>query len=306
VDFQANQDRSTDFVDLPAAMRLITDNSSFYVSLRVLVFAIIVLANGSPASADPSDVTASVSLEEKSVTQQEPILLSVAFENAGANEINFDLGADGEENIAITVSGPSGLQSKRDEPVRNGQTFFGKIQLRPGEKSVKTLILNRWFRFDDVGEYEIQISLDPSGPDGKKIANELKAKPLHIRVEGRNSQRLAMRCDRLLQEIQSEQSAEKKLAAMAALRYIRDPVAVPALLTISRRSDFGMEAVRALLAIGDPEAIHALLQVLRSSDGEVRAAAKAALQTLLTQVSDPAIAEEIRNALSEMEKSRQD
>lgn len=243
------------------------------------------------AAAKDSGYRVSYRLENASLGLGLPVMADVNIENTSSQPVDMDLGGDANENIRISVIRPEGQRIDRSPADRrNRVTFFGGIHLDPGQTYSETLVLNRWFDFGETGDYVINIGLK---------SEQAPATLLHLEVRARDAAETAALCSGLVSRIQANASAQDSIAAIQALRYVRDPVAVSSWEILLHRRDLIMTAISGLTAIGDLDAAKVLISRLDASDESTRLSIRSALQTIATNTSDEGIKREITNALRE-------
>jgi hypothetical protein len=229
-------------------------------------------------------------MEKVKISQGEPVLLHVNIDNPSSEQTDVDLGGNGNGNFAISIIKPDGQTLLRSLPPRRreGIVFLGVVHLEPKQSYEETLVLNEWFEFGATGTYTIEIGLKSLPPTR-----------LQIEVSPRNAAALASRCSELLSRIQTSVSAKDSLAAIQALGYIRDPVAVSSWESLLSRDDFKMTAINNLAAIGGTKAAAALISRLGGADDATRSSISTALQMIARDSSDTDLRLEIQNATRE-------
>lgn len=106
-------------------------------------------------------VTAKFSMEKTPVTQGEPAVLQIAFDNRSGHGVVINLGYQ-DEKLDITVVDPDGLVSHKPRPtVREGWGPVDAFIAAAGETSPGSVSLSDWFVFKKVGTYRIDVSLSP-------------------------------------------------------------------------------------------------------------------------------------------------
>jgi len=242
------------------------------------------------ATAEDSGYQLSYRLERTSVGRGQPVLLDVSIKNTSSRPVGIDLGGNGNENIVISIINPDGRRIDRlPTDRRNRIVFFGGVHLGPQESYRGTLVLNQWFEFGEEGSYVINIGLKSAQAPAT----------LHLEVKARDATQLASFCSELLSRIQANTSAQDSLAAVQALSYVRDPVAVSAWGELLRRPDLSMTAISNLADIGGYGATKVLISRLGASDEGTRSSIRSALQSIARNTPDEGIRREIGDALSE-------
>ncbi len=217
-----------------------------------------------------------ISLEKSALTQREPTIVDIAVHNSSAEAVDFDPGYD-KEGIDIKVTDPKGLVQKKQSPVpHEGMRFSNAVHVEPGSTSVTSLLLNDWFSIDEVGEYQIDVTLYPPneirahGKDGISASLTLEVLP-------RDDARLESACADLAKRIKSAPSASAALAAAEALSKVDDPIAVPFLVEVLGRKNFAPLMIGALAHMKTDAALNALTSAAHSNDQETSSLARSAL-----------------------------
>ena len=111
--------------------------------------------------------------------------------------------------------------------------------------------------------------------------------------------RLTAACEDLAARVQDRRTAQDAQAAALALSYVDDVVAVRSLERVLRGPPgFEQSAASGLARIGNDDAVAALIRSLGVSDELKRSSARAALQSIASTTSDPAIRSRIGDELS--------
>jgi hypothetical protein len=256
----------------------------------LIVFVLFGILPSAGAMAESPGAVVTYHMDKAKISQGEPVLLDVNIENPSSEQITLDLGANGNEKFVISIIKPDGETLLRSLPPRRGEgiVFFGGVQLEPKQAYEETLILNEWFEFGTTGTYIIEIGL-----------KSFPASRLQIEVSPKDAAALAKRCSELLFRIQTATSAKDSLAAIQALGYIRDPVAVSSWESLLSRVDFKMTAINGLAAIGDSKAAGVLISRLDGADDVTRSSINNALETIARNTADTDLRFKIENATRE-------
>ena len=237
-------------------------------------------------------------LEKSVVTVGEPVLLDVNVRNTASQPLEVDFGLGAEDNILISVTDPEGKPHEKPEAgMREGLQFFGWMRLASGQDYSATLILNKWFQFNEAGRYQVAIHLTKPAKVGD-IVLPSDAPVLTLDVGPYDPQRLASVCSELAAKIRRRETADEYTAAGIAehaLAYVHDPVAVPYWGQVLEYAD-GM-AISSLRKIGSRDAVHVLTRALDLPDKETRAQARFALESIARETFDPAVREQAQLAL---------
>src|SRR5260370_33306602 len=101
----------------------------------------------------------SLSLEKASLTLHEPVIVNVRIVNHLSRPIAANLGLNSKTNFVIVVTTPQGRRIQSYNPRREGISFFGDVNLKPGKIYSQKLVLNEWFQFEELGTYKVDIRL---------------------------------------------------------------------------------------------------------------------------------------------------
>ncbi len=230
------------------------------------VFGILLVASSSGAEVR---ITTSVT---SPVTMGEPVIAELAIANTFAEPISIDLGVDRRTNLVVTVTRPQGASRTVSLPPQAGVTRTGLIRVRPGATYVQELLLDDWVRFDEVGTYQVALAFTRHFNTDSGQAGPLPDAAVSVTVTARNVEALRQRYAELTAAILSNPYTEKGRSAEHALTSTDDPVIIPFLSDLLKRSHRSDSAVMAALGrIGTPEALE-LLQSERTSRDPERAA----------------------------------
>jgi hypothetical protein len=171
------------------------------------------------------------------------------------------MSANRVKSYRVTVTRPNGEQVIAEKPLwAQGPevlTWGKKAKLAPGQSYTRSLLLNEWATFDEVGAYSVLISLP--GVDG--VAS------FEVDVSARDQSRLHSLCE-LLAKGEREPRWDEDQVPERVLSFVTDDVAIPYLLKIASSADFasglGMEG---LVRIGDLKAVSALASFPRGNAG---------------------------------------
>lgn len=246
--------------------------------ITCLVFAVFVaqFVMFNPSAAWPQDVTTSISLEKSVISQHEPTIIDINVHNSSSTTFHFDPGYD-EEGIDVTVVDPIGQTRKRQQSgLHEGMRFSHAVAVAPGDSSVIPVLLNDWFPFDRVGNYQIYVSLSHATSNESGRAST----KLVLTVRALDQAELESRCADLVKKIKGSQSALGSIVAARALATVDDPAVVPFLAEAMDKREIAGLMISALARLKTSSAMEALAQAARSNDPETRTLANAALQAL--------------------------
>ena len=272
-----------------------SSNKNNRAKCRYAVF-FITLAVAVSHAQSPSPIL--FGLKKTAITAGEPVLLDVKVRNAASEPLVVDFGLNAEDGISISAVDPAGKSHQKPEPaIREGLQSFGWMRLDNGQEYSKTLILNEWFDFSQIGHYEIIIELKKAPILGDKTLS-ITIPPLMLEVAPYDRAKLELACRELTLQIRKRNIDKEYLAAGIAIRalvYIRDPVVVPYWNQVLEYAD-GV-AVSSLRKIATLEAVHVLARALHSHDSETRSQAHFALQSIEHETSDPMVRAQAKLAL---------
>lgn len=184
----------------------------------------------------PAQVSISFSLAQPVVTLHEPILVQYSIRNELSQTIRIDFRVSVERAFRFRIVDPSLKSWDISPPLSSGIAPSTTSQLSPGQSRPGELLLNKWFRFDQPGSYDIEpaLAIAVTTTSGKVIPQTGTA-TLNLVVRPRDEEQLRQRCQSLTREAMEKNSA-RSLRAGEILSYIDDPVAVPYLAELVRNS----------------------------------------------------------------------
>jgi hypothetical protein len=159
----------------------------------------------------------------------------------------------------------------------SGQVIVGPLQRYSNE-----VLLNEWLRFDQSGQYELQIEFAGAIYDsaGKSTRIERRVS-VDILVSARDEQLLRNACDDLARRVEQSEHWDEAHNAAKALASINDPVAIDYLHRVVRADKLvDLVGISALERIGGDAAVHALRQEATNRHPDTASAARAALSRL--------------------------
>jgi hypothetical protein len=216
------------------------------------------------------------------LTLNELVLVTMRVRNLSNEPVNFDLGWNRTQGLALVVRGPDGRLHK-PAITPQGVGRIGRIELAPQREYVQPLVLNDWMPFDRPGPYQVEIRLTApfvstsgplTGPPSETLTFEIRPRDAVVLEHT-----YAELVDAYLNGV-----GEQRWYAAQVLRHVTDPVAVPMLRrildsTASTGSDDYI-VLDTLRKIGTPDAIGVLQETAASGSAERAALARNALQRL--------------------------
>jgi hypothetical protein len=224
-------------------------------------------------------VTAKFSMEKTPVTQGEPAILQITFDNRSGHGVVINLGYE-DEKLDITVVDPDGQVSHKPTPtLREGWGPVDAFVAAAGETSPGSVSLSDWFVFKKVGTYRIDVSLSPISSPKEPFTYRISGNhaALTLTVLPRDEGSLDSACADLLSRVEDLHSSASALTAAKALSSIKDPVAVPYIATAIKRREFASMMITALSRLKTDQAVAALVEASKSEDPETKMLARSAL-----------------------------
>ncbi len=181
-------------------------------------------------------------------------------------------------------------------PRKQGIAFFGKVHLLPGESYSQVLVLNEWFKFEELGTYRVDIRLLSSVQSGGSVlANSSFSGRLEML--DRSPEKLDATCNDLMARLGAARSYKESSELALALSYVADPIAIPYLEKVLEKRMVADIAVAGLKRLNSAESIQALIRALNIPDQDTALLARSALQLMQSETSDPAAQALIKEAL---------
>jgi hypothetical protein len=226
-------------------------------------------------------ITAHISLEKNVITQHEPVMLKIAFEDPSERGVVVNFGYD-DEKIDIILLDPQGTEFRKPRAAKSGWDSPNIVSVVPRVTSSGLVSLNSWFDFGKTGSYRIEVTLSPNSsakePFLYSIANN--AASLDLTVLPRDERSLESACADLLARIQDLRSAAASITAAKALSKVNDAAAVPFLVAALQGREFKGLMIDALARLRTKEAVDALVTASESKDPETRSLAHSALVSI--------------------------
>lgn len=258
--------------DLKQLLRLATS------SLRPILMLGAIVALGASNLVAKGGVELSFKLKESSTTLHEPVWVEFSINNTLPESINLDLGFNRTRNFIFTITAPDGTAKGPLQLFRGGIGLPGELSLPAGGVHTENLLLDELYPFSELGNYLVRVKF--TGPIRTEFGQEVQADregEMEADIEPRDPTKLARVCRSLAEGAESP-SAEVALQMGKTLSYISDPVAVPFLGEVLRKSDFARDlAVQGLARIRTPQALKILRYNLDTKDPTLRAIIESAL-----------------------------
>jgi hypothetical protein len=249
-----------------------------------LAFACPMVAHAAVQLSAHSDVTISL---------HQPVSVALVLRNAGSQPDTVVIGQSAEWKFRVTVTRPDGTKVPPLLPLwaRAGGEIVSGIEtatLQPSESYLRTVLLDEWGPFDQLGTYRVTFEL----PDSVGLAD------FQVTVTPRNAEVLAETCEHLLLQVHDIRSAER-LAALRALSFINDEIAVPYLTRAFFAEPESSDVVRRLLFLDQSRAAAAFQTLLRQGPAATRELARRHLKSLLESTRSETLRQSIRTSLAE-------
>lgn len=237
----------------------------------------------SPAKAntkETSGVDVSYSLAQDQFTLHEPVNLTFIVKNELTQPIKLDLGENRKGNFILTIKQPEGKSVRLRLPERGGTSRISRVSLEPGQTYTQNLLLNEWYEFLTLGNYELTISIATTiqTQEGLSIG-EISGFHTTLEIKPKDSAHLKQISARLAERVANSPSYDEAAEAALALSYIRDSAAVPYMEKAIVSGHMVEQIVIAgLERLGDEKAIQALIALSTNQDREIAILARRALK----------------------------
>lgn len=245
-------------------------------------------------------ILVSFTLTTNAFTKHEPIVLTLIIKNESEQEVKMNLGSHQEEAIDVLVTLPTGKILRKPHSIEEGVGSTSEVIIKPDELYTQNILLSKWFRFENIGEYKINVSLDKHYQTNETLnllANS--STDLKLSVQKNNPKKLDEISNRLLNTIVSAESYKDVYEAALNLSYIKDPVAVPYMERAASTKDvIAPICIKGLERIGSKEAVSALSNLIKHNDEDVSLLARNALYFILNKTKDGKLKKEIKTILS--------
>lgn len=250
----------------------------------------------------PVQVSVSFSLAAPVVTLREPVLVRCRIRNGLSQTVLVDFGDSIESAFSFRIVDPSERSWDISPPLSSGIAPVPRWQLSPGESRSEELLLDKWYRFDQPGSYEIEPAVAVAvSTTSSEVIPRTATLTLNLVVRPRDEEVLRRRCESLVRETMQKDAA-RVLEAGEILSYVDDPVAVPFLAEVVRKS-WGASylGVEGLARIHSIPAIEAMIDLLKdpqvSQDSHELLAGR--LRGIRSRTTDPEIKSLIDQALGD-------
>ncbi|HKV23884.1 MAG TPA: hypothetical protein VJN93_04775 [Candidatus Acidoferrum sp.] len=240
---------------------------------------------------------------QESFSMHEPIVVLFSATNNLPNTITLTLGAQDIQFFEFALSSPAGQQVREywnmNQEVSLVTIGSGKRHVPSGKSYQLPLLMDRWFHFENPGTYflDLRLSTNIEASDGSIIVPQSRA--LRLTIRPRDAARLKKVCADLAANILRAKGVSDEREPALRLGYINDPIAVPFLAQVLSHHmlnyNFGIDGLE---RIGTDQAIRVLLLTLKDKYGDMALLARHALERLQDHISDPALKEAVKRALT--------
>jgi hypothetical protein len=242
-----------------------------YVSCSVVAYALIcvavVFATTSVVRAQELHVEVPTAF-----TLGEPVTAVLTNQNTTTQPVTIDLGQDRTRGLVVNGTKPNGENFSSSLPPRDGLSMRPEVSIPSGGAHKQELLLNAWLTFDQVGTYQLLITI----PEQLSPRNGLPlSSSVSVQVTPRDVYVLLERASKLTEVILTSKLAQEQLDAERALARIIDPDVVPYLKTILEHTPVSDSVILAALGrVGTVEAMNILNQAASSANAERAAIAR--------------------------------
>lgn len=196
--------------------------------------------------------------ESMQVGLHEPVIVDMTVFNPAQAPIIVDFGINFVTEYRFVATFPDGHQIQGPELPLDLGGVPGMVKIQPGKSYTHPLLLNEWISFDRIGSYAVQFEL--SGVQNRPT--------LRLAVGLRDINRLHLICVKLTKQA-TEGPLDQALWPAKVLSHVADSIAVPYLVTLSKRPGMDRIAVMGLANVGNRKAVAEIDSLLDRSHDEV-------------------------------------
>lgn len=215
------------------------------------------------------------------------MILAITNHRGGALKVDF--GWNRQAAIVLSIVRPDGKNVTATLPVCGGLSRVGLVDIASNSTYTQRFVLNEWYPFASPGKYQITVRLAPFG--GQQV---------NLDILPRDPARITKTCDELGARIENSSVYAEMSEAALALSYINDPIAV-SYLQAAAQAHSGMVATIAMAGLaridGDSGAKALISLSSGSQSTQIRVVARTHLWQIMQASKDPALKEEIKQAL---------
>lgn len=214
--------------------------------------------------------------------------------------IKLFLGEDRKAGFSFTLTKPDGTTVKLLPYRPEGLSVSGTLSVQPGESYSQHLLLNEWYDFSTQGIYGIDARLiQPILGENDVSFGGNTGRSARLEILPRDELALSKKCNDLASAVEGASSASQEAAdAALALRYVRDPIAVPYLLRVLRAQRLVENfAIKGLEDIANELAVKALIDGSKMEYADTALLSRSALARIRNKTRDSEIRQEIDTAM---------
>jgi hypothetical protein len=221
------------------------------------------------------------SSQTEKISKNMPVLATFTVSNQTSEIVSVNLGKNFEEGLRLTIEQPSGERLKLPTLVKDGLGSVGEFSLLPKTIHQNSLLLNKWFEFEQIGRYMISAELahPVRGPSGEiKTLNGKMSFEIHIVPEDR--QEILLLANSLFAKVTVRGGSFQDVAeASDSLSYIKSPIAATFIeKAIILNPMVASILIPGLARIGGPTARSSLRRLAKSKDRDTADLARSSLR----------------------------
>ena len=225
-----------------------------------------------------------ISLSAKSVSQFEPVWVSLTFSNQLGEPLRVDLGAKRAANIDVSLKSSIGILRLSPAVDIGGFGPPPEVELEPLATYEQRLLLNEKFPTIEPGSYAVRVVFKgPLSKDwGNTPAETLTVdQTFDLEVRPVDEARLQTVCSELSSTVAAEIDATDRKRAATALKYISHPVCIASIVKLlTKNSPFLPQLTAGLARMENRAAVDALAPFLTDEDEMVGVYARMAVNTI--------------------------
>lgn len=234
-----------------------------------------------------------LTVPQETLSLNQPVIAHLSVRNTSAESVYLNLDTAGHNHVNVHVRAHGNSSHATADAARNcveclSSPAAPRDGLGAGAEVSVRLVLNRWHRFVQQGEYEVYVELQTralvdtriradqmeerdgvlviyvSGEDGGWLEEPaVRSNPVTVTIGPRDEGRLRTLASELLAAAKA-----RDYSARDALAWLVDPVAVPALAELAELGGMEDEVRAAIVRTATPEAVDVLLR-LGPPDGPI-------------------------------------
>lgn len=198
----------------------------------------------------------------ESISLGEPLIVIFRIENQSDRPVGFDVGEDRITRFSLSVAPPDGRSfTYVPRPLSAVPETLPNATVPPRGVYEQPIVLNQWLGSFGVGRHQVGLSFNGRLDLGGATLAGWRSTTISFDVVNRDEARLARTCARLAAEANAGPHWHARISANA-LAMIRDPVAIPHLVTVAQKGLWIYPAISGLERIGTPAAWAAIERLL--------------------------------------------